>query len=352
MKQIVRGFLILLAVVLSANLYSQDSLLRENIPDRYIVKKGDTLWDISSLFLKNPWYWPEIWHANQQIDNPHLIFPGDVINLIYVDGKPRLTVNRTVKLQPGTNKLSPQIRELDVTDAIPAIPLEEINSFLSKTRILDEGILEAAPYVIAGQESRLISAVGDRLFARGEFADNIPTYGLYRKGQVYQDPETEEILGVEAIELGSANMRAIEGQVATLSITRSSSDVRLGDRVLPKAERLVETTFFPSKPEMIIDGNIISVENGVTHVGLLDVITLDRGLRDGLDVGNVLSIYKVGEVITDNLAKSRKDRMVKLPDEKSGLAMVFQSFEKMSLAIVLHADRGITVGDSVRNPEE
>lgn len=352
MKHTVRGFLLLLAVIFSANLYSQDSLLRDNIPDRYIVKKGDTLWDISSLYLKSPWYWPEIWHANPQIPNPHLIFPGDVISLIYIDGKPRLTVNRTVKLKPGTEKLSPQVRELDIANAIPAIPLEEINSFLSKTRILDDGVLEAAPYVIAGQESRLILAVGDRLFARGEFADNIPSYGLYRKGQVYTDPVTEEVLGVEATDLGSANMRAIDGEVATLSVTRSSADVRLGDRILPKAERLVETTFFPSKPETIMDGSIISVEGGVSQVGLLDVITLDRGQRDGLEVGNVLAIYKIGDVITDKLAQKRKDRKVKLPDEKAGLAMVFQSFDKMSLAIVLHADRGITVGDSVRNPDE
>ncbi|MBX2808292.1 MAG: LysM peptidoglycan-binding domain-containing protein [Cellvibrionaceae bacterium] len=356
MNYIARGLFLLLACVLSFNVTAQDSLLRDDIPERYIVKTGDTLWDISKTFLKTPWHWPEVWHLNPQINNPHLIFPGDVISLIYIDGRPLLTVDRTLHLTPletrpfVAERVRPKIREQVLSDAIPAIPLDQINSFLSRSRVVDQGVLEAAPYVVSGQESRLILGVGDRLYARGQFADTIPSYGIYRRGENYIDPETEEILGVEALDVGAANIGAIDGDIATLSITRSTRDVRIGDRIMPSAYRLIEPTFFPSAPATDINGHIISVEGGVSQVAMLDVIAINRGIRDKISVGNVLNIFKSGEVIEDPLVTDPKARRVKLPDEHAGLLMVFQTFEKMSLAIVLEADRGIRVGDLVRNP--
>ncbi len=356
MKYIARGLVLLLALTLSVKLIAQDTLLRDDIPDRYIVKTGDTLWDISTKFLKTPWHWPEVWHLNPQIDNPHLIFPGDVISLIYIDGRPLLTVDRTVHLTPLesrpflADRLSPKIREQALSDAIPAIPLDQINSFLSRSRVMEAGVLEAAPYVVSGQESRLILGVGDRLYARGQFADNIPSYGIYRRGENYVDPETGEILGIEALDVGAANMRAIDDDIATLSVTRSTRDVRIGDRIIPTSYRLIEPTFFPSEPDTTVKGHIINVEGGVSQVAMLDVIAINRGARDKIQVGNVMAIFKSGEIIHDPLAQDRKNRSVKLPDERAGLLMVFQAFEKMSLAIVLEADRGIRVGDIVRNP--
>ncbi|MGH1486664.1 MAG: LysM peptidoglycan-binding domain-containing protein [Cellvibrionaceae bacterium] len=330
--------------------HAADDAFRDDYPDRYVVEKGDTLWGISSKFLKSPWLWPEIWHANPQIANPHLIFPGDVVSLIYIDGKPRLTVNRTLRLAPGTDRLSPKARVSDLDSAIPAIPLDEINSWLLRNRIVEQGILDAAPYVVAGQEERLILGSGDSLYGRGQFANNIPNYGVYRQGIDYVDPETKEVLGVQAIDVGGANMRALDGDIATLTVTRSTGDVRIGDRILPTEERLIEPTFFPSKPEQDIEGKIISVERGVTQVGLLDVVAINRGKRDDLKPGNVLTIYKRGQVIKDRLAAKRKDRKVILPDERAGMMMIFQTFDKMSLALVLKADRGIKVGDYARSP--
>lgn len=342
---------LVLSVICVLASHAADERFRDDFPERYIVKKGDTLWGISSNFLKSPWLWPEIWHANAQIENPHLIFPGDVISLVYIDGQPRLTVNRTTRLSPsGTDKLSPQIRVSSIDDAIPAIPLDEINSWLLRNRVVDQGVLEAAPYVIAGQEQRLILGSGDRLYGRGQFANNIPNYGIYRKGNNYVDPDSKEILGVQAIDVGGANMRALDEDVATLSVTRSTGDVRIGDRILPTAERVIEPTFFPSEPEQEIKGKIIGVEGGVSQVGLLDVIAINRGEREGLEPGNVLSIYKRGAVVKDPYAKKRKDRTVYLPDERAGLMMIFQTFDKMSLALVLKADRGIKVGDYARQP--
>ncbi|MGH1439852.1 MAG: LysM peptidoglycan-binding domain-containing protein [Cellvibrionaceae bacterium] len=342
---------LLLSVICILPSHAADERFRDDFPERYIVQKGDTLWGISSKFLRSPWLWPEIWHANSQIENPHLIFPGDVISLVYIDGQPRLTVNRTTRLTPsGTDRLTPQIRVSSLDDAIPAIPLDQINSWLLRNRVVEPGLLEASPYVIAGQEKRLILGAGDRLYARGQFASNIPSYGVYRKGTNYIDPDTKEVLGVQAIDLGGANMRALNKDVATLSVTRSTGDVRIGDSILPTAERVIEPTFFPSEPEQEIKGKIIGVEGGVTQVGMLDVIAINKGEREGLQAGNVLSIYKRGEVVRDPYAKKRKDRTVYLPDERAGMMMIFQTFDKMSLALVLKADRGIKVGDYARQP--
>jgi len=290
-----------------------DSLFLNDFPDRYVVVKGDTLWDISARFLRSPWLWPDIWYANPQIDNPHLIYPGDVITRVLIDGQERLTVKRTERLiANGTERLQPKIRSTQTDEAIPAIPLDQINSFLSRSRIVDDGVLDGAPYV---------------------------------------DPDTEELLGVQALDIGGANMRAIEGEIATMSITRSVGEVRIGDRILPTTERIIDTTFFPAAPERNIEGEIISVEGGVALVGQLDVVVLNRGERDGLNVGNVLAIFKQGEIVRDEMIDEKEeDNTVQLPDEQAGMLMVFQSFEKMSLALVLNAERGINIGDAVRNP--
>ncbi len=342
---------LVLSIVCVLASHAADERFRDDFPERYIVQKGDTLWGISSKFLKSPWLWPEIWHANQQIDNPHLIFPGDVISLVYIDGQPRLTVNRTTRLVPsGTDRLSPQIRASSIDDAIPAIPLDQINSWLLRNRVLEPGVIALAPYVIAGQEKRLILGSGDRLYGRGQFASNIPNYGIYRKGDNYVDPDTKEVLGVQAVDVGSANMRAIDDDIATLSVTRSTGDIRIGDSILPTEERVIQPTFFPSAPEQDIQGKIINVERGVNQVGMLDVIAVNLGERDGLVPGNILSIYKRGEMVKDPFVKKRKDRIVTLPDERAGLMMIFQTFDKMSLALVLKADRGIKVGDYARQP--
>ena len=338
----------LIAVCLSAS--SADERFRSDFPERYTVQKDDTLWDISSTFLKSPWLWPEIWHVNRQIKNPHLIFPGDVIRLVYIDGEPKLTVDRTTRLSPGDDKLSPKARISSIANAIPAIPLDEINSWLSRNRVVEPGVLEAAPYVVAGQEQRLILGAGDRLYSRGEFASNIPSYGVYRKGIQYIDPDTKEVIGIQAIDLGAANMRALNEDIATMTITQSTGDIRIGDHILPTEERNIEPTFFPSEPRQDIEGKIISVERGVSQVGMLDVVAINRGELHDLVPGNVLAIYKRGEVITDSRAKKHKDRRVVLPDERAGLMMVFQTFDKMSLALVLKADRGIKVGDYARSP--
>ena len=347
MKNIALGLLVTLTLGFTQAI-ANDNVFRSDHPEQYTVVKGDTLWDIAGKFLNNPWTWPEVWHVNPQIENPHLIYPGDIVHLTHINGKRRLTVGRGAI--NGTVKLSPKIRELPLASAIPAIPLEQINSFLSRNRVVDEGVLEDAPHVLMGQEKRLILGAGDRLYARGEFANNIPNYGVYRKGEAYIDPETKELLGVQAIDFGEGNMRALDDDVATLSVVRTSGEIRAGDRLLPNQERLINSTFFPSSPENDVKGVIMTVERGVTQVGMLDVVAINLGERESMKPGNVLAIFKRGEVIKDRFVDKTEADVVTLPEERAGLLMVFQTFDKMSLAIVLKADRGLTVNDIVRNP--
>lgn len=329
--------------------WADDALLKTGHPDEYTVKKGDTLWDISGTFLNSPWLWPEIWHVNPQIENPHLIFPGDLIKLVYLDGQPRLTLERTLKMVPGaggTTKLSPSIRVQHTEDAISAIPLDKIEVFLSRSRVVEPGELEAGPYMLAGQQQHVIVGAGDRAYARGTFDAQYSNYGIYRKGQAFKDPVTKELLGIYAQGIGTVSVAKINDDIATLDIIRTFEEVRPSDNLLPSEDRSVDSVFFPSAPDVDIEAQIIAVEGGVTQVGKFNVVMINRGEREGLQIGNVLAIYKTGEVVADRV----KGGKVALPDERAGLLMVFRTFEKMSFALVLEADRALSVNDKVRNP--
>ncbi|SDH35239.1 Nucleoid-associated protein YgaU, contains BON and LysM domains [Pseudomonas benzenivorans] len=319
--------------------------LKDGHPDRYTVVKGDTLWDISGKFLSQPWKWPEIWHANPQVENPHLIYPGDQLSLVYIDGQPRLVLNRGESR--GTIKLSPQVRSTPMAEAIPTIPLEAINSFLLSNRIVDtpEQFMNA-PYIVAGNAERVVSGAGDRVYARGSFDESAPVYGIFRQGRTYLDPETEEFLGINADDIGSGAIVAEEGDVGTMELSRSTQEVRLGDRLFPTEERAINSTFMPSEPANQIDGLILDVPRGVTQIGQFDVVTLNKGARDGLAEGNVLAVYKTGETVRDRVT----GESVKIPDERAGLLMVFRTYDKLSYGLVLGATRSLELLDKVRNP--
>ena len=328
--------------------FAQNAQFREPIPDTYTVVKGDTLWDISATFLQNPWYWPEIWHVNTQIENPHLIYPGDVLRLVYIDGQPRITLDNSGRLQ----KLEPKARIISQGEAIPTISLDNINSFLSRSRIVAEEELKLAPYVVQGSDNHLLVGAGDRVYIRnsGERdstgVEQYAVYGIYRRGDKFLDPETNEDLGVQAIDIGSGKIQRINEEVATMAVERTTEEVRIGDRLLRQEERPIDSTFFPSAPKENITGTIIAVESGVNQVGDRSVVVINRGTREGMTPGNVLAIYKRGGVVRDQVRGGK----VKLPDERAGLLMVFRSFEKVSLAVVLEASRGLSVNDIVTNP--
>lgn len=327
--------------------------LRSDAPDVYTVVKGDTLWDISGRFLSRPWLWPEIWQENPQIDNPHLIYPGDRLRLIYVDGQPQLVVDRgdgsrTFRMSPGANgttRLQPEIRSTPLESAIPAISLDSIQGFLVQNRVVDPVDLTRAPYVVQGDSERLVLGAGDRLYVRGALPDS-ESFNFVRRGPVYVDPETREVLGQEATYIGIGRVVGQEDDISTMAVNSSREEVAIGDRVLPTEERRVDSSFYPSGPDSEIDGEIISVFGGVSQVGPYDVVVINRGAREGLDVGHVLAIYKKGALARDRIARET----IRLPSERSGLLMVFRAFEKMSYGLVLAAERPLAVTDEVRNP--
>ncbi len=341
MKKTVVG---LLALCLSLFAVADEVQLRDGHPNSHTVVKGDTLWDISETFLQNPWLWPEIWYVNPQVENPHLIYPGDVIKLIYLEGEPRLTLERGQRAYKM--KLEPAIRIQPMAEAIPAIPLDKINQFLSRSRVVQPGELEAAPYVLTGTENHLVVGAGDQLYARGAFEKSDKVFGVYRAGQKFVDPETNELLGLQARDIGTVKRVALEDQVGTFDVTRTTEEIRITDRLLPLEERAVDSTFFPSVTDDDVTGMIMAVEGGLTQVGMMDVVAINRGERESLKVGNVFAIYKAGGTIRDRVTGD----LVKLPDERAGLLMVFRTFDKMSFALVLEASRPLAVKDLLRKP--
>lgn len=334
--------LVLCAAFMQGQFAAAELELRSNHPGTYTVKTGDTLWDISEMYLKTPWLWPEIWQANPQVSNPHLIYPGDILSLIYLDGKPRLVVNR------GSVKLSPQMRTSPLGAAIPAIPLDAISSFLSRSRVVDKETLKGAPYVLAVSGSRIISAAGDRIYARGEFDPSTKFYGIYREGETFVDPETREKLGVQALEIGTGRIVAKDDDegVTSILLNSSSEEVRIGDRFLAFADEEVSSVFYPKAPNEAVEGVIIAVEGGVASIGRYDVVAINRGKREGLVTGDVLAVNQAGKMIRDSVGKGR----VKLPSERAGLLIVFKVFEKLSYGLILESERPLSVFDEVTNP--
>lgn len=346
----------LLAVMLvSVTAHVSALQLLPNAPQEYTVVPGDTLWDISARFTNDPWMWPEIWHQNTQIDNPHLIFPGDRIGLVNVNGETRVGVlergdaSRTVKLSPGgVVKMQPTARIEPIESAIPAIPAEAIRGYLREHRVVQEDELSKAPRIIAGADGHVVLGAGSNAYARGDFSlHDVQAYGIFRRSQVYTDPETREILGLEAIDVGLGRVLSVADDIGTIELDRTNQQVRLGDVLLPTEDRTLLTRFFPKSPEKSVHGQILAVSGGVSQVGQYDVVVLNRGERDGLTPGDVLIINKAGVVVVDRV----KGDKVRLPDERAGSMMVFRIFDKMSYALVMKATRPLSVGDKFVSPD-
>lgn len=333
------------ALLMSASVLANEVALNPDHPDRYVVVKGDTLWDISAKFLQYPWHWPEIWQVNPQVENPHLIYPGDELTLVYRDGRPVLELSRGQQ----TYKLSPEMREIRMDEAIHTIPLSIIRPFLTKPRVVGAEVLDAAPYVVATSDERLLSGAGDVVYAKGIIDPEQNEFNVFRGGKIYFDPNTGEELGVEAIYTGDAEVKE-PGEVSTLGLTYTNREVMVGDRLLPVEDEDFELNFIPRAPSQPMDGMIISVFDGVSQVGQYQIIVLNLGTLDGLESGHVLSVYKAGKTIRDAVSEDRK-AMVTLPDEHAGEALVFKLYEKVSYAIVMKATTSMHLFDKVRSAE-
>ena len=314
--------------------------LADDAPNEYVVQVGDTLWDIAATFLNDPWYWPEIWYVNPNIANPHLIYPGDVLGLVTIDGRQYVTPVRA-----STFRLSPQARVTPLTEAVTSIPYDAISGFLSSGVVLEKGQAENLPYLLDTRGDHLVAAAGNDIYVRG--ADGAVTgqrYNVVKIGEPLRDPDDNDLIGYQGIYVGAGTVRR-SGDPATVKLTDTSQEAVIGDRLLPE-EVDIPLNFFPKEPRSTIDGRIISVLGGVTQIGQYQVVVLNRGTNHGLDVGDVLTVYQTGETIRDRFEGGK----VKLPDEEAGTVMVFKVYDRIGYGLIMEATQAIHVLDTVRNP--
>jgi len=397
----VRHLVVTLALLLAAPALADTLKLQDNAPDTYVVVKGDTLWDISGRFLKDPWRWPQIWDLNRdQIKNPHRIYPGDLIVLDRSGKEPRLSLVKGDQGGMQAVKLSPGVRATDIGDeAIPAIPIRVIHPFLSQPRVVPLGALDDAPYILGSNAERVVLGTGDDAFATGG-KPGVANWSVLRPGKTLKDPETGEVLGYEVEYLGDART-LVEGAPQKIRITRSAQEI------LPK-DKLVEASdsstfeYLPHAPEGQVSGRIISAYGGLSDSGRYQTVVINRGSRDGLEPGHVLAVFREGQAVT--LTRDEKDRMtwvnekttgvpdgaawlyndvrclkenskvtydqsadvrntfrntclttssenaIKLPDARSGLVMVYRVFDRVSYALIMDSDGPVYLLDRVKTP--
>jgi LysM domain len=317
----------------------------ENAPDTYTIVRGDTLWGIAGRFLKQPWRWPEIWQMNRdQIRNPHWIYPGQVIELDRATGTMRLRGGPSAN---ATIKLSPQVRAEANKDAIPSIPPEAIEPYLTQPLIVEEPAMRSAPRVVASKE-RVILGVGDIAYVAGITDPSIPVYQLFRPGRPLVDPDTGKVIAYQADYLGTGRVTR-PGEPATISITSSKAEVLVGDRLVA-ATKPVATNYMPHAPSGPLSGRIVSTvaDSGVAYAGVNMIVAINRGTTDGVDIGTVLAIKTYGRTIVDTTNGSKQE--MTLPEERKGLMFIFRVFDHVSYGLITSSSDAVAVGDSVTQP--
>jgi hypothetical protein len=331
--------------------------LAANAPEEYVVKPGDTLWDISQVFLRDAWYWPEIWHVNPQVQNPHLIYPGDVLRLVYVDGQPRVTLAERAQGGSGAKRLSPQVRRSPLSQAITAIPYDVIASFMGRPTLLDKDQVRTAPYLVAMRDGHLIGGVGNEVYARGIGEAAVESrYSIIHIEEKLVDPDNNNLLGYTGIYVGSGPVMTA-GDPAKLLLTETNREALQGDKLFAESVD-VNVDFVPHAPGSQVDAAVIAIKSH-TVLGQYQVVALNRGSSDGLEPGHVLAVYQAGESVRDTYSKgglaagsgiNKLGKRVQLPDERAGEIMIFKAFENMSYALVMEATREISQGDRAKNP--
>jgi len=387
-KKLHHAIITLLAFTcLSHNVFADEIQLKKDHPHRHVVVKGDTLWDISGKFLKDPWLWPKLWGMNRdEIRNPHLIYPGDVVILDLSGGDPRLRLlHETVKLEPTA-----RVEEL-AKESIQTISPHIITPFLTQPLLIENDDLATAPRIIAGPDNRVIMSPGTRVYLNGIHEEDGPNWNIYRPGEAFVDPDTKEILGTEAIHLGDLNVVRF-GEPASADIHAAKEEIFVKDRLVIATDE-IRDRFVPHAPDKQVKGRILriygGVSGGVAEAGPNSVVAINLGQQDGLEIGHVLAISRYGRVIRDpeykptgvveqkpnlkelnfdvsrdengapivNFAKEpvKKELIlepgqVKLPDERIGLLMVFRTFDRVSYGLIMRSSNSIFTLDAVQTP--
>lgn len=312
-------------------------------PERHVVVKGDTLWGISSRFLKNPWLWPELWRMNrEQIRNPHRIYPGDIVWLDMSDGQPRLRLGKPVV----SGRLEPKVHAEPIAQAIPSIPASAIEPFISQPLILQAGEEANAVRIVATQEDRVLLGSGDTAFVRGIPDASVEKWQVFRPGKPLKDPETNIVVAHEAFFLGNASL-VQPGEPATIRINVAKEEITRGDWLRPAPLPAI-VAYVPRRPEIEISARIMSIYGGVSEAGAGSVVTLNRGAADGVENGHVLALYR--KRISVDLDEQQKRVATNIPDERYALAFVFRTFDKVAYALVVESSRSVVIGDAARNP--
>ena len=381
-------YLTVAALFLTGVVVAQDVSVRSDHPDEYVVVKGDTLWDISGRFLDKPWQWPAIWHVNPQIENPHLIYPGDVISLVYVDGVPQLRLRRG-----GTKKLSPAVRVAERDDAIKAIPFEAIAPYIRNLRVLSPEEFAGLPYIVANEDQRLTSTHTDVTYARGLNGQVGEEFVVARLSNIYDrlgnPPEIRRVLpkqhwkqvvnvwdrdesmyntvspwnrrpkdpvGYELVEVSRVRV-AQAGEISVLDIIRDRTEIKAGDYILPANDQGYESQFFPRAMDSIPDGlRVLGTSGQRSGVGIYQIVSINAGSNQGLAPGHVFSAFGRGALVDDRTGyrygSFAKDAEVRLPDVYDGLVMVFRTFDEISYGMVMSGKRVVEEYDMLRHPDE
>jgi LysM repeat protein len=324
-------------------------LLRPDAPMSYTVKRGDTLWDISSVFLRDPWFWPEIWQINPQVENPHLIYPGDVLSLaVGAGGDAHVFIS-----QYSGARLTPRLRSEQLDGPIDAIPFSAIAAFLSKPSVLTKEQALRAPHILAFRDGHMIAGNGHEIYVKDLNAPLNERFSVMNIGEEIYDPETNDVVGYQATFVATAVVNT-PGDVSKAVLTEGAREATEGDRLISQSGE-IPLTFQPHAPTGDVTGQIIGTTDRADHIGQYQVVVINRGSRHGVDPGVVLAIDQKGELIRDRFSKSpwEKDPLgkeVRLPYERAGTMIVFKVFDRISYGLVIGARGPMRVADRVYNP--
>jgi hypothetical protein len=324
-----------------------------NAPDQHVVVRGDTLWDISGKFLQKPWCWPQVWDMNRdQIRNPHWIYPGQVVYFDRVAGRLRLGSPSGDSGGVPTVRLSPIVRSTpNGSDAIQTISPSVIEPFLSKPLVIEENELQSAPRIVATPEGHVYLSAQDKAYVRGDLK-GATVFQAFRPGKPLRDPATKQIIGYEAVHLGTLKLlrtSKADNEPNTFTVVSAKEEMGVGDRLIPYEPTPV-INYVPHAPEKVIDARIVAIYGGVTQAGQNQIVSINRGAKDGIDVGTVLEMYRLGLMQPDTTIGKGKE-LIKLPDEKYGDLFIFRVFNNISYGLIMEVRDSAQVGDVVASPE-